>query len=256
MNKLYFLILSFLLLYSCSTRNQIVYINDSNTNLVNIVDTSTLKNYIEIGDILKIDVQTIVPEASFPYNSDGLGQLSGTNLDILKLEGYLVNDFKIINFPVLGDISVESLTIYQLEKLISSLLVKGGHLTNPSVKIRRVNSKFTILGEVSKPGTFSYIDENLNIFQALGYAGDLTIDGKRNKINLIREKSGLRAVYKISLSESDLLSKPYYQIKNNDIIIVEPNFSKVKSAGFIGSPSTIASLASLLLSITLLILNK
>ena len=125
-----------------------------------------------------------------------------------------------------------------------------------SRKNNSVNSKFTVLGEVRNPGTFSYYDRNLNIFQALGYAGDITITGKRKNITLIREENGMRKVYDISLSKSELLNKPYYLIKNNDVIMVKPNFSKVKSAGFIGSPASIASVASLLLSVTLLILNK
>ena len=70
---------------------------------------------------------------------------------------------------------------------------------------------------------------------------------------MIREQNGVRFVYKITLQKSELLKKPYYYIKNNDVIIVEPNFNKIKSAGFIGSPSSIASISSLLLSITLLI---
>jgi polysaccharide export outer membrane protein len=156
----------------------------------------------------------------------------------------------------LGDISVENLSENKLAERIKKLLVDGEHLTNPHVKVRRVNSKFTVLGEVRNPGTFSYYDRNLNIFQALGYAGDITISGKRKNITLIREENGMRKVYDISLSKSELLNKPYYLIKNNDVIMVKPNFSKVKSAGFIGSPASIASVASLLLSVTLLILNK
>ena len=154
------------------------------------------------------------------------------------------------------DVSVENLSENKLAERIKKLLVDGEHLTNPHVKVRRINSKFTVLGEVRNPGTFSYYDRNLNIFQALGYAGDITITGKRKNITLIREENGMRKVYDISLSKSELLNKPYYLIKNNDVIMVKPNFSKVKSAGFIGSPASIASVASLLLSVTLLILNK
>ena len=153
-------------------------------------------------------------------------------------------------------ISVKEMSTSQLEERINQLLLEGGHLTNSTVKARRVNSKFTILGEVKQPGTFSYFDENINLFQALGYAGDLTINGSRKNITLIREENGVRVVYKIALTNSNLLDKPYYQIKNNDVIIIEPNFSKIKSAGFIGSPASIASISSILLSITLLILNK
>ena len=119
-----------------------------------------------------------------------------------------------------------------------------------------MNSKFTVLGEVKNPGTFSYTDKNLNFFQAIGYAGDLTIDGKRNNIKLIREKDGVKTISIIKLNDVDFINSSHYNIKNNDVIIVDQSFSKVKSAGFIGNPSSISSIASLLLSITLLITNR
>ena len=244
------------ILASCSTKSKLVYLKASDKNNVIKVDYSTLKNNIESGDILKIDVKTIVHEAAMPYNTANSNQVTTTSLEILKLEGYLVDEFKMINYPVLGEISVQELSINQLENKITQLLFEGGHLTNHTVKVRRINSKFTVLGEVRKPGTFSYFDEKLNLFQALGYAGDLTIEGKRKDITIIREENGLRKIHKIDLTKSNFLVEPYYQIKNNDVIIVNPNYSKVKSAGFIGSPQTIASISSLLLSITLLIINK
>ena len=141
-------------------------------------------------------------------------------------------------------------------KKITQLLLEGKHLTNPIVKISVINSKFTVLGEVKLPGTFSNFDENLNIFQALGYAGDLTIFGKRKDITLIREENDLRKIYKVDLTKSNIFLEPYYLIKKNDVIIVNPNYSQVKSAGFIGSASSIASISSLLLSITLLIITN
>ena len=242
---------------SCSTKNQLVYLKDSDKhNTFSKLDYSSLNNNIEVGDILKIDIQTIVPEAAIPYNKITSSNVQSQNLDLLKLDGFLVDDFKMINYPVLGKISVEGLSENQLESKITQLLLDGNHLTNPTVKVRRVNSKFTVLGEVRSPGTYSYYDKNLNIFQALGYAGDLTIDGKRKDIRLIREENGNREIYKIELTEAELLNRPILYIKNNDVLIVNPSFSKVKSAGFIGSPASVASLASLLLSITLLLTNN
>ena len=250
-------ILASIILTSCSTKSQLVYLKDFDKhNTYSKVDYSTLNNNIEVGDILKIDVQTIVPEAAIPYNKITTGQTQSQNLDLLKLEGYLVDDFKMINYPVLGKVSVEGLSENQLESKITQLLLDGNHLTNPTVKVRRVNSKFTVLGEVRIPGTYSYFDKNLNIFQALGYAGDLTIDGKRKDITLVREENGNREVYKIELTKAGLLNRPIFYIKNNDVLIVNPSFSKVKSAGFIGSPASVASIASLLLSITLLLTNN
>ena len=85
--------------------------------------------------------------------------------------------------------------------------------------------------------TFTYLDKNLNIFQALGYAGDLTIYGKRTDVRLIRKFNSEYQVHKISLTDSKIINSDFFNIKNNDVIIINPRFSKVKSAGFIGSPS-------------------
>ena len=253
------LIFSFLLfLNACTFKKDVVYLNsaDRAQSTLSIIKSNQVMNIIEIGDVLKIDVQTFITEASVPYNKVRASMNSTQNIQILQLEGYLVNDSSMINFPVLGKIQTEGLTLSQLENKITLLLLSGGHLTNHTVKVRRLNSKFTILGEVKSAGTFSFFDKSLNIFQALGYAGDLTIAAKRNDITLIREVSGLRKIFKVNLTRYDILNTPYYQIKNNDVIIVNPSFSKVKSAGFIGSATSIASISSLLLSITLLILSK
>ena len=255
MKNLLLVIVVFFVLASCSTNSQLIYLNDSDHNNFNKIDYSNLMNNIEQGDILKIDVQTIFPEAALPYNTPILNA-NVSNLQLLQLEGYLIDESMMINYPVLGEVRVEDLSLDQLENKITQLLLEGGHLTNHIVRIKRLNSKFTVLGQVKNPGTFSNVDEKLNILQALGYAGDLTIEAKRKDITLIREENGIRKIHKIDLTNSDFLSKAHYQIRNNDVIIVNPNYSKVKSAGFIGSPSSIASISSLLLSVTLLIINK
>ncbi len=257
MKNLFLIIISSFVLASCSTKSELIYLNaEKHTDWFKKINDSTFNNNIKSGDILKIDIQTIVPEAAMPFNNNFSVQSVAKSIDVLKLEGYLVDESKMINYQVLGKISVQNLNISQLENKITKLLVEGGHLTNPIVKIRRLNSKFTVLGEVNNPGTFSYYDEQLNLFQALGYAGDLTIVGKRKDITIIRDENGLRKIYKIDLTNLNVLLEPSYQIKNNDVIIINPNYSKVKSAGFIGSPTSIASIASLLLSVTLLIINK
>lgn len=240
---------------SCSNKNQLVYLKDAKENSFDRIDYSKLVNNVAFGDILKIDIFSLIPEAAIPYNKSNNLLNTAKSIDILRLEGYLVDNFMMIKLPILGEISVDGLTPTQISKKITQLLIVGGHLSSPNVDVRRINSKFTVLGEVQNPGTFSYSNESVNLFQALGYAGDLTINGKRN-LTIIREENGIRKVYKSSINNVSLLAKPYYHIKNNDVIIVDPNFSKVKSAGFIGSPASIASLSSIILSITLLMINK
>tara|TARA_B100000927_G_scaffold290802_1_gene290650 strand:- start:455 stop:1222 length:768 start_codon:yes stop_codon:yes gene_type:complete len=253
MKCLYYSILFTFILTSCSTKNQIVYLKDIKKQEANSwVDFSVANDKIESGDILKIDVTTTIAEASIPYNKK-VASTFNNNLELLNLEGYLVNKQMTINFPVLGKVNVENCNEEQLEVKIKELLEKGNHLTNPTISVRRINNKFTVLGEVRNPGTFSYLERDLNILQALGYAGDLTIDGKRKDITLIREDNGVRKAYNIELTKSEFMNSALYKIKNNDILIINPTFNKVKSAGFIGSPASIATIASLLLNITLLI---
>ena len=256
-----FSILTSFILVSCSSKSQLLYIGDHNKySQKNIEHSSVLvsKNlsYIQSGDILKIDVVSLVAEAAAIFNKN-LNKLNNrTNLEMLLLEGYLVNDNFEINFPLLGVIDVKNLSQQDLEEKITNLLVDQGHLQNPTINITRLNFKFTVIGEVANPGTFSMLDENINLFQAIGHAGDLTINGKRKNIILLRQDQGLQKIYNIDLTKSDIIKKPYFYIHNNDVIVVEPNFSKVKSAGFIGSPASIASISSLLLSITLLLINN
>ena len=213
------------------------------------------KNNINIGDVLKVDVKTTIAEVSAPFNSlDGFKQ--NQTIEKMILDGYVVENDSTINYPVLGKIKVVGFTVNELAFQISSLLIDAGHLTDPYVKVNKLNFKFTVLGEVLNPGTYFNYENQLNIFQAFGFAGDLLITAKRKNIKLIREENDLRKIYKFSLNDSKIFDKPYYNIKSNDIIIVEPNYNKIKSAGFIGSPGSIASISSLVLSITLLLINN
>jgi polysaccharide export outer membrane protein len=250
-----FFIVSFLLISSCTSKRNITYLNGvdkySNTNII----TQKIPYTIQSDDVLRIVIRSMVPEAAIAYNRIPQNTNTSINVNLLQLEGYLVSSAYTINFPVLGTLDVKGSTL-ELEKRITKLLLEGGHLISPTVSVRLLNSKFTILGEVSKPGTYTFLDRNLTLLQALGYAGDLTIEGKRKNITLIREINGIRSVKKLDITSKDILDSPTYYIMNNDVIIVNPNYNRIKSAGFIGSPQSIASISSLLLSITLLIINK
>lgn len=251
-NNIIFSLMIFLLLFSCSSNKQIIYVDDISEGDINKVNFST--NNIEIGDILKIDVHTSITEVSIAYNPFKTS-INSSDASIF-LEGYSVYNDSTINYPVLGKINVVGLTEQKLESKLRKMLISSGQLTNPLVKVNKVNSKFTVLGEVANPGTFFVYENQLNIFQALGYAGDLLISAKKKNVKLIRQENGLRKTYEFSLNKSEIFDMPYFYVKSNDVIIIEPNFSKIKSAGFIGSPSSVASISSLLLSITLLLINN
>ena len=250
-----FFIVGLFLLSACSSKRNITYLGGVNEYAKTDISKQKTPYTIQVDDVLRIEIHSMVPEAAIVYNRIPQNTNTSTSLDLLQLDGYLVSSDYSINFPVLGILDVKGSTL-ELEKKITKLLLEGGHLVSPTVSVRLLNSKFTVLGEVSHAGTYTFLDRNLTLLQALGYAGDLTIDGERKDITLIREINGIRSARQLDITSKDILDNSAYYIRNNDVIIVNPNYNRIKSAGFIGSPQSIASISSILLSITLLIINK
>ena len=182
-----------------------------------------------------------------------LGNVS--NLELMRLEGYNVSEDLTIEFTQLGTLSVYNKTPFQLASAIKQRLELEGHLINPVVNVRLLNAKFTVLGEVNKPGTYNFTESKLTLLQAIGLAGDLTINGQRNDIKLIRETNHERSIFHIDLTASDWMNTSSYYIYPNDVIIVDPNNTKVKSAGLVGNVGTVLTVTSVLLS-TIILLTR
>ena len=193
-----------------------------------------------------------MPEAALPYNNITAGSGVANDLDIMKLDGYLVSQNSTINFPVLGELSVKEKTTKDLENEIKKLLVDGGYLINPNVTVRLLNAKVTILGEVGRPGTFSFTENNISLLQALGLAGDLTINGSREDVVVLRRVDGLLTTARINLTSASFLSGPNQMVKPNDVIVVSPNNAKLKTAGYVGNISAILGIISIILTTILL----
>lgn len=243
------IILVLVLLQSCVSKKDVLYLQDLkkiDASAVSFSETS-----IQVNDILKISVGSLVSEAAIPYNKGNLGMMQ-SNIDIMTLDGYVVSQEQSIQFPILGTISVANKTTDQLSDHLKKLLEEGGHLSNPTVDVRLLNAKFTVLGAVNNPGTFNYTETNINLLQALGYAGDLSINGKRDDVILIRELDGIRKISHINLNTSAWLTTDAYQIKPNDVIIVNPNTRVIKGSGLVDT-GTLFTIASLTLSIVILL---
>jgi polysaccharide export outer membrane protein len=240
-----FLLLTLGFLSSCASKKDIILFQDIQESTQNKV-TYTLPK-IQINDILDVKISTLNPETAIPYNA--ISSLNAVpTIELMKLQGNLVSAEGKINLPVLGSITASGKTTADLEKEIVLVLENNGHLKNPTVNVRILNAKVTVLGEVKMPGTYSYTEQSISLPQALGYAGDVTIEANRKEVILIREEDGVRKYHKIDLTKSDWFNSPYYTIKQNDIVYVYPNNVKVKSSGFIGNTSTVLSVISILLT--------
>lgn len=239
------------MLTSCVSRKEILYLNDLKaSDSANFQWSDVI---IQPNDILSVKITADDMELAIPYNlsaGNGAQNIQGTQL---LLQGYLVSNKGEINIPVLGTILVKGLTYTQIEEKIQKELTEKQLLKNPVVVCRIVNAKVTILGEVRSPGTYTFYENNLTILQALGLAGDLNITGVRKKIKVVRMENNQQLVGEIDLTQKDWMNSPFYFIKPNDVIVVDPNTAKVKSAGIIGNAGTLLGTISVILSSFLII---
>lgn len=248
-----FILLIISLLFGCTSKKDILYLQD--IDQANSTELHFDPPTIQANDILKITVSTLEPSAAIPYNKTIASASRVTNLELMRLEGYEVSKDLTIQFPQLGALSVQNKSPFQLATAIKQRLETEGHLINPVVNVRLLNAKFTVLGEVARPGTYNFTESKLTLLQAIGLAGDLTINGKRNNIKLIRELDQERSISHINLTESDWMNSDSYYIYPNDVIIINPNNTKVKSAGLVGNVGTVLTVASVVLS-TIILLTR
>ncbi|TXD83385.1 polysaccharide export protein [Subsaximicrobium wynnwilliamsii] len=250
-NVLVIMLLVGTLLSSCASKKEILYLQDASKFDNSELSYGTTK--IQPNDILRITVGALIEETAIPFNRSAGGQGGGGGIELIQLEGYLVTNENSISFPQLGSISTKDKTVLELEEYIKQMLESKGLLKAPTVNVRLLNAKVTILGEINSPGVYTFTEQNITLLQAIGYAGDLTINGKREDIKIIRELDGNRQIGTVDLTSGDFLNSDFYHVKPNDVIVVNPNDPRVKSAGFIGNVGTLLSVVSILFTTIVLI---
>ena len=252
MKKTSFLIIILLLIYSCSSKKDILFVQDINESTAYNLEYADIT--IQPDDILRIRVSSNSPELSQVFNFEPIQ--SQSTIESYRINGYLVNSSGFIKVPTLEPIYVKDLTLTQASNLIETLLIEEEILSNSTVDIKIVNSYFTILGEVNMPGRYSFLENNMNLFQAIGIAGDLTINGKREDIKILSLKEGVTKVNSVDITSSEFLKSQNFQIFPGDIIIVNANNARVKNAGIVGNFGNLLSVLSFILSTIIVISNN
>ena len=224
-------------LFSCYSVKKIVYFSNlSDTGKVYIQDSiQRFQARIQPGDLLDIYVSSMSATASAPFNLGNVpttptdaGAATAVTTGATPQRGYLVDQDGNIDYPYLGRIRVAGSGTTALRDTLEARLQL--YLTQPSVNVRFLNYKITILGEVARPANYSITSERVTVMDALGMAGDLTIYGRRENILVIREVNGHREFARLNLSSSDVFQSPYYFLKQNDIVYVEPGRAKIASS--------------------------
>lgn len=178
--------------------------------------TSRIRPY----DELYIKVSSLDDVAFNFFSTQGDNSRTGFSNELsVSLISYTVNDSGYIYFPILGNILVENYTLDEARKNLEKMLSE--YFNQPTVVMKFAFKKVSVLGEVNVPGNFTYTKENLNVFEALSFAGDLNIHGNRKNIYLIRTINDSVSKVKLDLQKDEILYSEYYFIQPNDILYVE-----------------------------------
>jgi polysaccharide export outer membrane protein len=247
------------LLSSCGSVKNIAYLQNSDT--INYEKSKYLYDAkIMPKDELTITVNTTNAEASLPFNllmQNAYQQGRTLSTGGGTLMPYLVDTEGCINYPIIGRLHVAGLTKRECERLIQEKIQPYlAESENPIVTVRMSSYSISVLGEVARPGSYMVSREEINIFEALAQAGDLTIYGVRDRVKLIRkDASGKKEIHTLNLNDADIVNSPYYYLQQNDVVYVEPNKVKAQNSS-VGSMTTLwFSATSILISLTSLLYN-
>lgn len=254
-----------LVMSGCSAPKDVTYFQDLDaTTILENVKKSPI--VVRPGDKLAIVVKSKDPElsalfnlpiytsrvgqgGSFNGNSSSLRSYNGTSAE--SVANYTVTPDGDIDFPILGMIKVAGMTRSEVAAYIRGELVGRQLVKDPTVVVEFLSAGVNILGEIAVPGRYDLNRDDLNILQAISLAGDLTINGERKNVKVIREENGQVKTYVLDLTDAaSLVKSPAYYLQQDDVIYIEPNAQKKRSSTVNGnnalSVSFWISVASLL----------
>ena len=253
------ILICLLLLSSCVSRKEIVYfqgLEKAGERMEKIKDKSL---QIKPNDLLTINVSAPEMAAAMPFNLPVMGMPQAGEADGLSVTGqqqlqtYLVDSEGDIEFPVLGTLNVAGLSRQDLQEKLKAEIRE--YVQDPIVNIRLVNFQVSVLGEVNRPGTFDIRDEYLTLPKALGLAGDLSIYGERDNVLVMREEKGKKLYEYLDLTDPAIVDSPFYYLQQNDVVYIEPNGAQRQSASYNRNAGVYISIASVLISLVVLITN-
>lgn len=223
-------VLLWIIFSSCYNTSKLVYFNDALKD--NYEAATAVEPQIQKDDLLSINVNSLNPEASQVFNAPNIsasGINTTTAIGNISQAGYLVDQQGMISFPMLGRIKAVGMTKSQLAASITKELNDRKLLVDPIVNIRFLNFRVSVLGEVSRPGVYAIPNEKLSVLEALGLAGDITIYGKKDNVLVVREEeNGQKQLQRLNLNSKNVLTSPYYYLRSNDVVYVEPSQNKVQ----------------------------
>ncbi len=212
---------------SCTSQKQLIYLQDIDTLKSPEVSKQRTPDYkIQPSDILYIRLMSMDPNINQIYNPNFSTNQQNlfNNAQSFYIYGYSVNDSGYVTVPFVGNVEVAGLTIEEAKNAIQAQTNKI--LRNATVDVKLVSFKYSVLGEVKKPGTYTNFNNQLTILEAISRAGDITDYGNREKVLVLRPGETKSTVYRINLTNTKFLTSDAFFLLPNDIVYVEPIKSK------------------------------
>lgn len=251
-------------LAACNTSKDIPYMVDAEQIPADVLQAAAraADPVVMPGDMLQINVTSTNIEAVRPFNkidlvsnlSSSSSSTTGNNNNAMYY--YLVDNNGNIDFPMLGTLHVGGKTQSAIQEEIAGMIYPKYLTEKPGVEVRFQNFRVYALGEVKSPGVISAPNGRMNLLEALAQAGDLTIQGRRDNVMIIRTNAdGSRMVERINLSDKNIIVSPMFNLQQNDIIYVQPNASKARSSWQVPPALTLgmSSVGTLISIITLVV---
>lgn len=214
-------------LSSCTSHKQLVYLGDLKDETSEGFYPKSRPEYrIQTRDILYIKVYSLNEEITNQINQT-IGPYQQNlfqNETSLFINGYTVSDSGYVEIPVLGIIHVENLTINEALQAIRNRT--NQYLKDATVIVKLISFKFSVVGEVNRPGTYNNYNSQLTVLEAISMAGDITEYGNRKKVLVLRPSENGTATFRLDLTKSNILTSDGFFLLPNDIVYVEPIQSK------------------------------
>lgn len=241
-----------MLFASCVPQSKMLYLKNaemiSESMSANYVNERTADYKLQPGDNLYIRFINIIDERNAASMTGDNSSRTLTSDAGIYLQSYTIDEDGFIELPLVGKVEVKNLTVESAKNKLQTELDKFVNQTMLIVKLSNFN--LTVLGEVHKPGMYKIYQSQINLFEAISMAGNMTNFAKNNEVKIIRQTTNGSEIVTVDMGEADILSSPYYYLKPNDIVYVEP--LKIKQWGFSSFPySTVFSVVSLAVTLYL-----
>lgn len=245
---------------SCDVQKKIVYLQDVHSEM-DLTPAAVSNIHVQPGDKLSILVSSRTPELSNLFNLAVPYRYIGSSSSSAQSQSayYTIDNYGDIDFPILGKIHVAGMTRQEISSLVKDRLIQEDLLKDAVVTVEFANLSFSVMGEVNAQGKYNIEKDQVTLLEALSMAKDLTINGSRNNVLVLRTNlDGTQKSYRIDLTDSkSLYNSPAFYIRQHDVIYVEPNSQRARqsnsASNTLQNPSFWISLTSLACTIILMV---